>query len=85
MAADSFVGGDLLHPLFWSHSPFSAEPFLVPVNGETDMPVLRSLMGGRTGLNHIPVSNTILERVCHLSPLRGLSAHYKYFMQSNAS
>lgn len=42
-------------------------------------------MGGRTGLNHIPVSNTILERVCHLSPLRGLSAHYKYFMQSNAS
>ena len=43
LATDPCAGGGPLHPLFGSHNARSPEPLLVPVNRETDMPVLRSL------------------------------------------
>lgn len=72
------VGGDPLLPLFRPQDPFSPVPLVVPVYGDTDKPVVRSPMRARcTGLNHAPVTPTILKRACHLSPLRG-SSHTGY-------
>lgn len=72
------VGRDPLLPLFRPQDPFSPVPLVVPIHGDTDKPVLRSPMRARcTGLNHAPVTPTILERARHLSPLQG-SSHVGY-------